>query len=92
MSDTKQMDKIRRLVQAQIEESWRAVGWTDEDFENDRRLMALFDRLLVEGRTVEDILDDWESKTVDEILGDESVKVRPFTTSEALVAPHSSQR
>ncbi len=73
MSEEERQRRIEvalRRAEEIIEQSWLEAGMTREEIAQDKQLADLFQRLLAEGRRADDILDEWQNKSAEEILNE----------------------
>jgi hypothetical protein len=63
-----QEDPVYQRAVEIMDQEWLASGMTREELQQSKQLAALFDRLRASGRTLEDIVTEWEGKTDEEIL------------------------
>jgi hypothetical protein len=71
MSSDEKQERYERAYQKAMEiidQTWLDAGYTREDLEQSKQLAEIFDMLLAEGRRADDILDEWENKSAEDIL------------------------
>jgi hypothetical protein len=57
-----------RRAQEIIDQSWLEAGYTREDLARSKQIADLFQRLLAEGWQADDLLNEWQNKSAEEIL------------------------
>jgi hypothetical protein len=68
MKITEKERQMDRQVAESIEQEWLRAGVSREELEQERQLADLLRSLLAAGRRADDLLDEWEGKSAEEIL------------------------
>ena len=53
-----------------IDCEWQEAGMSQKEMEQNRQLVELLDLMRASGRTLDDILSEWQGKSADEILSE----------------------